>query len=171
MGSNTLNRKLENLETYWGGKTSAVTDSADNTISGDNTLSGANTISGATTISSTTTHSGDLKVTGDLFSTVLVEDHTAADTLTAAESGSVHTNAGATEQIAITLPTAAAGLQFTFVPMAAQNLVVTANTGDLLHNGGTTAATLTANAAGEFLDVVAVDAQYWVVRGKEGTWT
>ncbi len=107
-----------------------------------------------------------------------IETHTTADTLTAAESGSLHTNGGASGSVALTLPTAAAGLRFSFAVRAAQALVVTANTGDTIQLGtaAATAAggTVTADAIGESVDLIAINATEWIcVPGTAavGTWT
>lgn len=57
--------------------------------------------------------------------TVTIEHHTADDTLTAEESGSVHTNLGASGAITFTLPqSVGAGVVFRFNAMAAQELRV-----------------------------------------------
>mgnify|MGYP001582946220 FL=1 len=107
-----------------------------------------------------------------------IEAHTAADTLTAAESGSLHTNGGASGSVAITLPPAAANLRYSFLVMAAQSLVITAGAGDTIRLGagaaGNAAGTLTADAVGESVDLIAINATEWhTVPGTAavGTWT
>lgn len=105
----------------------------------------------------------------------VVEAHTADDTLTAAESGSVHTNYGAGGTVALTLPTAAAGQTFTFKVMAdAQALRITPAAGDAIYIGasaGSAAEYWWADAAGETLTLTAVDATNWVADAYIGTWT
>lgn len=55
----------------------------------------------------------------------VVENHTAADTLTIAESGSIHTNIGATEDIKLTLPQDATnGVTFRFICVADYELQI-----------------------------------------------
>lgn len=117
------------------------------------------------------TGDGDGAITG--FKKV-VEAHTADDTLTAAESGSVHTNAGAGGAVALTLPTAVAGQTFTFKVMAAQELRITPAAGDAIYIGasaGSAAEYWYADAAGETLTLTAVDATNWVADAYIGTWS
>lgn len=109
---------------------------------------------------------------------VTVEAHTASDTLTATETGSVHTNYGATGDIVLTLPSAEAGLEFEFKVMAAYKITVTAASGDTIRLG-TSSATSTggsvwADAVGESVRLTALDATQWVTTGGTaavGTWT
>ena len=94
-------------------------------------------------------------------------------TLNVNESGTVQTNAGAGGAAAFTLPTAAAGLEYTFVVMAAQELRVTPGAGDVI-NYSCTAMDATeyyyADAVGETLHIIAVDATNWIVISSTGTW-
>lgn len=81
----------------------------DNTLIGNNTFSGSNTFSGATTLSGTVTYSGStVKKTAQ---SALVG---ATVVLTSADSGSVLFNRSTSGSPSWTLPTAAAGLSFTF---------------------------------------------------------
>lgn len=104
-----------------------------------------------------------------------VTAHTGDALLTAAMTGSVHTNTGASGAVALTLPAAAAGLEFTFYVDAAQSLVVTAATGDTIQVGVAAASssggTQTADAVGEVLSIVAINATEWVAKYSTGTWT
>lgn len=107
---------------------------------------------------------------------ISVEAHTAADTLTAAENGTCHTNTGATGTIAITLPPATVGLHFYFGIGAAQILQIDPNgteTISLPSNGvpGAAGKYLAADAIGESLRLVCVKAANWSVMGYTGTWT
>jgi hypothetical protein len=104
------------------------------------------------------------------------EAHTAGDTLTAAESGSVHTNAGASGAIVLALPAATVGLEFFFGVRAAQELRIDPNgseTISLPSDGipGAAGKYLTANAIGETVHLVCVTAGTWAVMGFTGTWT
>lgn len=105
-----------------------------------------------------------------------VESHTADDTLTAAESGSVHTNAGASGTVTLALPAAAVGLEFFFGVRVAQELRIDpagTETISLPSTGvpGAAGKYLTANAAGETVHLLCVAAGTWAVMGYTGTWT
>ena len=105
-----------------------------------------------------------------------VEAHTADDTLTAAESGTTHTNAGASGAIALVLPPATVGLTYRFVVRAAQELRIDPDgteTISLPSTGvpGAAGAYLTANAIGESVELVCDTAGTWAVLGYTGTWT
>lgn len=104
--------------------------------------------------------------------TVNIEAHTANDTLTEGESGSVHTNLGATGVVTLTLPAnAAAGTQFTFCVQAAQSLQVDPGSAAILDNSGQTADKYKwANGIGESISVVADDNGDWVTVSKCGIW-
>jgi len=104
---------------------------------------------------------------------VTIEAHTADDTLTEAESGSVHTNRGATGVVTLTLPaSAAAGAQFTFCVQEAQQVRVDPGTAAIRDNSGQTAGKYKwADAVGECLTVVADSAGDWVTVSKYGVWT
>ena len=102
-----------------------------------------------------------------------VTDDTDGKTLNVNESGTVQTNAGAIGAAAWTLPGAAAGINYCFVVMAAQELRVTPAGGDAINIAGSqgdAAEYWTANAVGESLCIVAVDATNWVAKSYTGTW-
>lgn len=104
-----------------------------------------------------------------------VEAHTTDDTLTAAETGSVHTTVGAGGTVVLTLPVAAVGLEFYFRVGAAHELRLEPNGSDqisLPSTGvpGTGGKYLTANADGETVHLVATKANQWSVFGFTGTW-
>jgi hypothetical protein len=105
-----------------------------------------------------------------------VEAHTSDDTLTAAESGSVHTTVGAAGTVTFTMPAAVAGMEFFFRVGAAQELRVDPNgteTIALPSTGvqGAAGKYLTANADGETVHIVCDKAGEWSVYGFTGTWT
>ena len=103
----------------------------------------------------------------------IIEAHTGSDTLTAAESGSVHTNRGATGVVTLTLPTSApAGTEFTFAVQAAQELRVEPGAATIRDNSGQTAGKYkSANSIGACLSLVADSSGDWATIAKNGTWT
>jgi len=102
-----------------------------------------------------------------------IEAHTANDTLTENESGSVHINLGATGAVTLTLPTSAtAGTVFTFAVQAAQELRIDPGTATIRDDSGQTANKYkSADAIGECLTLVADSNGDWVTIAKNGTWT
>lgn len=104
-----------------------------------------------------------------------VEAHTADDTLTTDEVGTIHTNTGASGEVILTLPAATVGLRFAFALGAAQNLVIEpngTNTISLPSSGvpGAAGVNLVANAIGETVELVCCVAGNWNVMGFTGTW-
>ena len=95
--------------------------------------------------------------------------------MTAAESGHVFTNGADANTSVFTLPTAAAGLIFTFVDVeagAGADLCILANTGDKIQNGDAAAYyNCYDDTYGSTVTLVAVDATEWVVIATNGTWT
>jgi hypothetical protein len=86
----------------------------------------------------------------------------------------VQTNAGAAGAAAWVLPDAAAGLNYTFIVMAAQKMQVTPAAGDKICIAGVcgdAAEYWSADAVGESLTLVAVDGTNWVATSYTGTWT
>lgn len=105
-----------------------------------------------------------------------VEAHTADDTLTVAESGSVHTTVGAAGTVVLTLPPAVVGLEYLFRVGAAQELRLDPDGTEVisLPSTGVPGAAgkyLTANADGETVHLVCTKAGQWNVMGYTGTWT
>jgi hypothetical protein len=102
-----------------------------------------------------------------------IEAHTSDDTLTAAESGSVHTNLGATGTVTLTLPASApAGTVFTFAVQAAQQLRIEPGAATIRDDSGQTAGKYkVADAIGECISLVADSNGDWVTIAKNGTWT
>jgi hypothetical protein len=103
----------------------------------------------------------------------IVEAHTGNDTLTAAESGSVHTNLGATGIVTLTLPASApAGTVFTFAVQTAQQLRIEPGAATIRDDSGQTAGKYkAADAIGESLTLIADSSGNWVTIAKNGTWT
>lgn len=105
-----------------------------------------------------------------------VEAHTANDTLTASESGTWHTNTGASGTITFSLPVATVGLRYGFALGAAQQLRVDPNgteTVSLPSTGvpSSAGAYIVADAIGENVEIVCLIAGNWSVRSYTGTWT
>ncbi len=102
-----------------------------------------------------------------------IKVHTANDTLTVAESGSIHTNMGATGTIALTLPASApAGTVFTFAVQAVQELRIEPGTAAIRDNSGQTAGKYkAADAIGECITLAADANGDWATIAKNGTWT
>lgn len=102
-----------------------------------------------------------------------IEAHTAGDTLTAAESGSVHTNLGATGAVTLILPASApAGTQFTFAVQAAYELRIDPGTATIRDDSGQTADKYkSADAIGECITLIADANGDWATNAKNGTWT
>ncbi len=102
-----------------------------------------------------------------------VTDDADGRNITAAEAGTVITNAGAGGPFAYTLPAAAAGLNYCFVVMATQELRVTPAGGDKIVHASTVmdaAEYYYADAVGESLCITAVDGTNWVMTSSTGTW-
>jgi len=102
-----------------------------------------------------------------------IESHTGDDTLTISESGSVHTNLGATGAVTLTLPaSASAGCEFTFAVQAAYELRVDPGSATIRDDSGATADKYkSADAVGECIKLVADSNGDWVTVAKSGTWT
>jgi len=102
-----------------------------------------------------------------------IEAHTADDTLASSESGSVHTNLGATGAVTLTLPTGAvAGTEFTFAVQAAQELRIDPGTAAIRAGSGQAAGKYkSATDIGANLVLVADANGDWVATAEAGTWT
>jgi len=102
-----------------------------------------------------------------------IEAHTSDDTLTVEESGSVHTNLGATGIITLTLPASAPeGAIFTFAVQAAQELRVDPGSATIRDDSGQTVGKYkAADAIGECLILIADSNSDWATIAKHGTWT
>jgi hypothetical protein len=102
-----------------------------------------------------------------------IEAHTSDDTLATAESGSVHSNLGATATVTLILPASApAGTVFNFAVQAAQELRIDPGTGTIRDGSGQTADKYkSANAIGACLSLIADSNGDWATIAKNGTWT
>lgn len=102
-----------------------------------------------------------------------IEAHTVDDTLTEAESGSIHTNLGATATVTLTLPASApVGTVFYFAVQAAHELRIDPGSATIRDDSGQTAGKYkSADAIGETLCLVADESGDWVTIAKNGSWT
>jgi hypothetical protein len=102
-----------------------------------------------------------------------IEEHATDDTLTVAESGSIHSNLGATGTVTLTLPASAPeGTIFTFAVQAAQELRIDPGTATIRDDSGQTSDKYkAADAIGECITVVADSNGDWATIAKNGTWT
>jgi hypothetical protein len=102
-----------------------------------------------------------------------IEAHTADDTLTVEESGSVHTNLVATATVTLTLPASAPeGTIFNFAVQAVQELRVDPGAAAIRDDSGQTSGKYkAADAVGECLTLAADSNGDWVTIAKYGTWT
>lgn len=102
-----------------------------------------------------------------------IESHTSDDTLKKNESGSVHTNLGATGTVTLTLPSSPTkGTNFYFAVQAAQELRIDPGAATIRDDINQTASKYTtANAIGECIHLIADANGDWHVIAKYGTWT
>jgi len=102
-----------------------------------------------------------------------IEAHTADDTLTAAESGSVHSNLGAAATVTLILPASApAGTVFSFAVQAAQQLRIDPGVSAIRDDSGQTADKYkSASTIGASLTIIADPAGDWATIAKNGTWS
>jgi len=102
-----------------------------------------------------------------------IEAHTTDDTLTATESGSVHTNLGATGIVTLALPAAAQqGIEFTFAVQSAYELRVDPGVAAIRDSSGHAADKYkSADAIGVSLTLVADANGDWAAIAETGTWT
>lgn len=117
-----------------------------------------------------------LMVDGALLSLVLVEANTAGsgspNIIAAAESGSVFTNEGATALNYHTLPTATAGLVYTFYVQDTDGIRVVANTGDTIRIDTSVSASAgyaESTTVGSSVTLTAINATEWVATSVIGT--
>ncbi len=161
-----------NLKTTNGG----IILNADDGTNGDITLDAASVLNliaaGGITTSDSFTGDGTAAL-GGFLKTVTNDAEPHAILVT--ESGTVLTNLGSDGADAWTLPTAATGLEYIFVVMAAQDMQISPASGDVINKSGTVNVAnpdnYSANAVGEMLHIIAVDNTNWIVVAEEGTWT
>jgi hypothetical protein len=103
----------------------------------------------------------------------VIEAHSGDDTLTAVESGSIHSNLGATGVVTLTLPASApAGTALSFAVQAAYELRIDPGTATIRDDSGQTADKYkSANAIGASICLAADSAGDWATTAKNGSWT
>ncbi len=103
----------------------------------------------------------------------VIEAHPSNDTLAAAESGSIHSNLGATGVVTLMLPASApAGTVLSFAVQAAYELRIDPVTATIRDDSGQTADKYkSANTIGASLSLVADTSGDWVTIAKNGNWT
>jgi len=116
--------------------------------------------------------------TGALRTARVVEANTAGsgapNVLTDTESWKVLTNEGTTAKNYHTLPTAAAGYQFTFVVQDADGMRIVANTDDtirVIDKVTATAGYIESTTIGSTVTLVSINAVEWYATSIKGTWT
>lgn len=119
-----------------------------------------------------------LDVSGAILGQRLVEANTAGsgspNIITSGESRTLYTNEGATALNYHTLPTAAAGLTYTFYVQDADGIRVTANTGDVIKINGvasSTAGYCESTSIGSSITLTAINATDWVATSVIGVWS
>ena len=152
-----------------------------NTLVGNNTFTGTNTFTGSLVASGGVTGT----VTGGVVRPVAAQA-TGTKSVSAAESGTVFVNTQGASTTTFTLPSAAAGLTYTFVESnASGEILITPATGDAIvtkihaAQDGTALApaagtgiknTAATNVAGDCITLVALDTTTWYGVGMTGLW-
>lgn len=117
-------------------------------------------------------HSISMPAGGASTQMATIENHTADDTLTEGQSGSIHTNKGASETVTLSLPeNPMAGTYYTFAVQELHQLRIDPGSSAIRDESGQTAGSYKwANAIGECLVLVADSDGDWVTIGKNGVW-
>ncbi|HMV47617.1 MAG TPA: hypothetical protein PLD20_01035 [Blastocatellia bacterium] len=95
-------------------------------------------------------------------------------TVVANDSYTVFTNSGAAGSVNFTLPTASAGLHYTFYVDAAQTLTITAGASTTIRSGASVTAAagnITTSTVGNTVRLVAISATQWIAESLTGSWT
>ena len=102
-----------------------------------------------------------------------LEEHTGDGSLSLAQSGSVHTNRGATSTVTLTLPDSAEeGTVFTFAVQVNQEFRIDPGNSAIIDDCGQTAGKYkVASSIGAVLGVIADTNGNWATINKNGTWS
>lgn len=125
---------------------------------------------------------GDILTSSNFYNSLLsyirtptVEAHTSADTLTKEETGSIHTNLGASGTVTLTLPQdAVSGTRFYFVVMAAYELRIDPGAAGAIYINGakqTDDKYISADDEAESVLLICTGSNDWVALFATGTWT
>jgi hypothetical protein len=163
-GDITLDAEDDIILTTTGALTITNTDAA--------TISGALTVTGATGLNGAVLGDGGDTLYG--FRKEIEIEPATSETVLATDSGKVFATTAGQGAVTYTLPTAAAGLVYTFVDVsatAADDLKIQAAAGDTI-NGGTAAKIYecVTDTIPATVTLVAIDATQWVVIAEAGTW-
>lgn len=156
-----------------GGSVTGLTDASNVAITGGS-ITGITDLAVADGGTGASTAAGARTNLGAQPATLTAEAHTGDDTLTAAETGSLHTNRGAGGTVVLTLPAATAGLWFSFFVHAAQALDIVAAGTDTIQVAATTGAgggKTTSNLTGAAITLACDAAGTWVALSQQRTWT
>lgn len=105
---------------------------------------------------------------------VFPSSKTANYPVTSLDAGTYFNNIGAGGAVNFTLPTAAAGLRYSFTIQAAQTVTITAGASTTIRIGGTASAAagnITSSSIGNTIVLYAISATEWYSEAHEGTWT
>jgi hypothetical protein len=114
-----------------------------------------------------------LRINGFLTSKTKVEAKIAAYPVTAEDSGKTFTNEGTTAKRIFMLPSAAVGLNYTFIVQDSDGMTVTAGTGDTIRLAGTVSAAAgntDSTTVGSVVRLEAINATEWIATSIIGTW-
>lgn len=141
--------------------------------SGTNTFSGMDVAISRAAVGCIIVTNGSTGI-GTLLAAKFVAAKTADYSVLATDSLAVFTNEGAVGKKNNTLPSAAAGLEYTFVVQDSDGLTVTAATGDTITDSVTVSAAagnIDSTDVGAVVTLLAINATEWVVRAQTGVWT
>jgi hypothetical protein len=103
-----------------------------------------------------------------------VTAYTANHTVTAAQTGATLTNSGAVGTVTFTMPTPAAGLVYTFIVAAAQNVILDVGGSVVIAIGeiaGTPGGGASCNSPYSSVTLKAISTTLWVATSSIGSWT
>lgn len=139
------------------------------TVGGILAVTGATTMTGALTVNGASCVGDGATAMSGFIRTIVDAGATNPTTLTIADSGKVFFSSQAVE---FDLPDAATGLEYTFVVNHVSNLHIDPAAGDTILYGGCSAGDrLVADAVGESITLVGINATSWAVKSLVGTWT